>query len=401
MVDKKSNLFIDAINAAKEKSRTPDFLKNENGEKRKDAATDLKNAEKTAGSSLMDKTSSIPAKHSLGKSLGGLYKGKSIASKVGKSSKGKFGIKKGPTIAAVALIVLVLLLLIPSIPFFAIGMIDYNLQDAVGFSGASAIIEEIALRIVAEKTAKGEIPTKIANDFAEQGLVFGQVTKNGDFVRTNKYLANIDESIEVAATGFDFYQHANDGELAVLYNGEIIDAKDLVLAVESDSELYEKYMKAVERVVASHYYGEDVSKEYEELGLNRSAFFNWTITGDEEEDEKSYYEAVDEILEGDVSTSIASCEGESGTECEDQELKYEEAISDAEDLGGNTNRASQLLNMAVSSIEPQKAARAFLAIEEPIQRARLDGTGPVNQVMNALNRQTEVQYVDVNTQNLG
>ena len=55
------------------------------------------------------------------------------------------------------------------------------------------------------------------------------------------------------------------------------------------------------------------------------------------------------------------------------------------------------MNTAISSNEPRQAASAFLAIEEPIQRARIEGNGPVNQVMNALSRATEIKYTDVNT----
>ena len=38
-----------------------------------------------------------------------------------------------------------------------------------------------------------------------------------------------------------------------------------------------------------------------------------------------------------------------------------------------------------------------MAIEEPIQRARIEGDGPVNEVMNTLNEVSNATYVDVNT----
>ena len=62
-----------------------------------------------------------------------------------------------------------------------------------------------------------------------------------------------------------------------------------------------------------------------------------------------------------------------------------------------TERASELLNTAVSSGEPYLASNAFIAIEEPVQRARVDGDGPVNQVMNTLTKRNTATYQNVSS----
>lgn len=388
MVAKETNP-LKAVREAERASRTPDFLNNVKGNK-KEAADTLGEAEKAASS----ETSATSAGSEV--RSGGFYRGRGVpaGSRAGKNQKSRFKIKKGPTIAIVGIIILALVVIVPSIPFIAIGTIDHNLQEALGFSGTSAILEKVALRIVADKASNGRVPSKLADEFEDHGIVFGQVTAKGDFVRTDKYLANIDEGARVAATGFDYYAHGHEGELSVLYSGKVIDADKLVLAVESNPKMYADYSEALD-IKARFYYSEDVSAVYEELGLNRSAFFNWTVTGDNEEDEKNYYEKIDEILGGDISATMGSCDDDKN--CDEKSFSSDAAITNAKELGRSTTKASQLLNMAISSTEPQKAAKAFLAIEEPIQRARISGEGPINQVMNSLNRQTEFKYTDVNT----
>ncbi|MBR3256198.1 hypothetical protein IKG10_00815 [Candidatus Saccharibacteria bacterium] len=403
MVDKETNP-LKAIKNDELRSRTPDFLQKNSGflnkvkgQNRGEAAGTLGEAEKSASSSAP----SVDVQN--GTNRGGLYAGKGQTGQAGKKSKSKMRIAKGPSLAIIGLVLVAMIVIIPSIPFIAIGAIDHNLQDALGFSGTGAIIEKLALRIMSEKASKGEVPTKIASDFAKNGILFGQVTETGGFVRTDKYIANIENDLEVAATGFDYYEHGEEGELSVLYNGKVIDADDLVLAVESDPEMYADYSEALD-VKTRFFYNTDnkvqglksVQEVYDDLGLNRAEFYDWETTEDFEEDFKNFLEKISNILKEAVSAVIAGCDDEDD-ECDSRDFTGEGAINDAINVTNDTKNAAQLLNMAVSAIEPQKAARVFLAIEEPIQRARIDGSGPVNPLMNALNRQTEINYVDVNT----
>ncbi len=62
-----------------------------------------------------------------------------------------------------------------------------------------------------------------------------------------------------------------------------------------------------------------------------------------------------------------------------------------------TSKAAHLLNAAISAGEPYLAASAFVGIESPIQQARIEGTGPINELMNMLNAESSITYIDVNT----
>ena len=63
--------------------------------------------------------------------------------------------------------------------------------------------------------------------------------------------------------------------------------------------------------------------------------------------------------------------------------------------GDATEKAASLINAAISSAEPYTAAKSFILVEEAIQRARIDGDGPVDTVMNALSKPTAVTVFDI------
>ena len=108
------------------------------------------------------------------------------------------------------------------VPVFMIGALDMNLQDSLGFSGTSAILEEQAEYITEEMAKKGELPIDFANDLATAGLDVGQVTARGDFVHTNKYIADIERLDDVAVVGSGFQAKGGEGELSFLFEGEVI-----------------------------------------------------------------------------------------------------------------------------------------------------------------------------------
>lgn len=384
------------IRKSEQKSIRPDFLKNNKSE----PVDGLKEADKKASSSVGENN----VAGGLGKtenSSGGLWKGKGLLDDKKKSGKGKgkSKMKKVAPLATVALLLIFgVIIIIPSIPMLVIGAIDFNLQESLGFSGTSAVLEKVGEHVTAEMAANGEFPSGLAGDFAKSGLLVGQVTESGDFVRTNSYVADIDDTLEVAATGIDYHRYGSEGELAILYNGRVIKADEFVAAVESDPVLYADYSEALD-ITARFYYSEDVDEIYEELDLARDSFSDWESSGNHEEDMEVYYEKLQEVLGGDkVKATMGGC---AGKDCDSAKFDAKSATSGATRAAGrgddSTGRASQLLNMAISSTEPQQAAKAFMAIEEPIQRARLDGTGPINETMTMLNRSVYVSYVDVNT----
>ncbi|MBR3252611.1 hypothetical protein IKF84_00875 [Candidatus Saccharibacteria bacterium] len=353
--------------------------------------------------------------------------------------------------------------LIIALPVMMIGAIDYNLQKALGFVGTIGILEEQGGHVTAELAKSGEFPSKYSSDLAANGLDVGQVTANGDFIKTDTYIANIEErnDLVAAASGFS-YSSGEEGELALLYDGKVIRADDFVAAIESDPKLYAAYSKSAD-IAVKYYYGKDVSKVYKDMKLSRGSFNDWEATGDYKTDEESFNEIMEKVLDGSTETelnlggvqddlkpyhgvSVVGCWlsalwggdcNKSGTYIDtvsektdassitngiaDKTKKYiedwelttcERDVFDAEGKktgteeyacqkpkydNDQTKRAAELLNTAVSAKEPYIASRAFMGVEEPIQRARIGDNGPVNQLMNTLSKPTSVSYKDVAT----
>ncbi|MBQ3292927.1 hypothetical protein IJG93_01285 [Candidatus Saccharibacteria bacterium] len=379
------------------------------------------------------------------------------------------GLKMMAPILLIFLAMFGIIALIVALPVMMIGAIDYNLQKALGFFGTVGILEEQGGYVTAELAKSGNFPTKYSSDLASNGLDVGQVTANGDFIKTDTYIANIEErdDLVAAASGFS-YNSDEEGELALLYDGKVIRADDFVAAVESDPKLYAAYSAAADLSV-KYYYGKDVSKVYKDMKLSRGSFNEWEITGDYKADEASYNEIMEQILDGKTNADlnlggvqddleptfpgieVASCWARnvlSGIfgKCTDKNGTFIESVSEGEaseiteaiaektkkyvngwhiesdrcyesktnpttgeeyreyydcqvaDYDDTQNkRAAELLNTAVSAKEPYIAARAFMGVEEPIQRARIGDNGPVNQLMNTLSTPTSVTYKDVIT----
>lgn len=388
---------------------TPDFLA-----KNKGAANSLKASESGAAKNGLSKVSNLGQGE---KSPSGLYKGsgKDVTStnrkaavdggEGAKNGKGKSSIKKiGALIVIVAVGLLVIGLMIIAAPV-AIYLIDMNLQDSLGFTETSATLEKQGEYITKEEAENGGVAAAYAEALASQGIEVGQVTAKGEFVRTNTYIANIDELDEVAATG-SYHVRGDDGELVFLFDGQIIKAGDFVAAVESNPKMYAAYSEALD-ISARYYYSDDVNQVYKDMGLSRGAFNGWKETVNQEENKKNFDETLEKILNNDSTLVVNGCEDD---ECDNNFTKKVSGEDDAsavvdavasETKGSNssdaTNKAAQLLNSAISSGEPYRAASAFMAVEEPIQRARINGDGPVSELMNTLNRSSEVTYTNIET----
>ena len=407
---------------------------------------------------------------------GGLYSGKKGSGETHESNvtggKGKeqgsslkmpSGLKMMAPLLLIFLAMFGIMALIIALPVMMIGAIDYNLQKALGFTGTVGILEEQGEHVTAELAKSGEFPSKYSSDLALNGLDVGQVTANGDFIKTDTYIANIEErdDLVAAASGFS-YSSDEEGELALLYDGQVIRADDFVAAVESDPKLYAAYSAAAD-ISVKYYYGKDVNKVYKDMKISRGSFNDWEATGDYETDEESFNEILETVLNGKTNADlklggvqddlppiyagieVASCwlstlfggncggdgtyietvsEGEASeitdtiaektkTYVNDWELRDDVCYNDVPNADGNgthreyytcqvakydstqTKRATELLNTAVSAKEPYIASRAFMGVEEPIQRARIGDNGPVNQLMNTLSTPTTVSYKDV------
>lgn len=427
---------------------------------------------------------------------GGLYKnGASIkkqeeeAGRLNYTGKGRDSKKKGPLggrfkiskLSLGAIIVMVVAVGGGAIatlgsPMFAIGHLDFNLQDSLGFTKTAGILQKQASYVVQEDLAKGEVPMALASDFARHGIDVGQVTVSGDFVRTNVYIADVDKLKDLATLGH--YEVApSDGELAVLYDGEVIVANDFVKTIQSNLKLFADYTEALD-ITAKYYYSDEVEQVYKDMGLSRSVFHEWVDTGDQEKNKEQFEKLLEKALDNksdlvtsaynagateetararfknrlispapseaspddlyqdpttgeiydsktgqkvrpgandqtdvtadDEATPDSTPDSDGGTanqgSWQDVDLSNgDEASTIIQDVansvtGANANeKAAQLLNAAISAGEPYLAASAFIGIESPIQQARIEGTGPVNELMNALYTEKNVTYTDINT----
>ncbi len=284
-------------------------------------------------------------------------------------------------------------------PVMMIASIDYNLQESLGFSDITAVLEEQAEYVTAEFMSKGEVPSNYASDLAKNGIEIGQVTASGEFVRTDVYIANIDEDRSVAANGM-YFDKGDEGELVALFDGQIVKADNFVAMVESNPKMYAAYSEALD-ISARYFYSSEVNDVYKDMGLSRGSFNGWKGDGTSEENEEEFNKLINKILDNNPDATVngyidnenvktTSVSGDSAD-------SIVNSVADNTTGSDSTAKAAQLLNTAISSSEPYKAASAFMAIEEPIQRARIDGDGPVNELMNLLTNANEVSYTDVNT----
>lgn len=327
---------------------------------------------------------------------GGFFSGTGRNLASGKKMLNKAKILKASAGAGILIAILVVAVLVVGTPIFMIGNLDYNLMQALGFSDTVDILEKQAEYVTGEQLSKGEVPAGYAADLAAAGIQVGQVTVAGDFVPTNRYIANVDELNEIAAVGSGFQVNSAEGELAVLFDNEVIAAADFVAAVESNPKMYMAFTEGAD-ISARYYYSKDVDKVYSDMGLKRWAFHAWEATGDADLDQKNYDEILQSVL--DVESSL-----EGGYDCNDEgTCDGVNLTGDAEDILGDfgdkkNKSAAGLLNSAISSEESYKAASAFMGIEEPLQRTRVEGDGPANEVMTTLNDDSIiVTYTDVNT----
>lgn len=326
------------------------------------------------------------------------------------SNGSKMALKAALPIVILSLVVVGVIALIVGLPVIMIGAIDYNLQKVLGFEETVGVLEQQGEHVTAELAHEGKMPKQYFNDLVASGIDVGQVTANGDFVRTDTYIANIENRNDLVASAGGFsYVGDNEGELAMLFDGKIIYADDFVAEVESNPRLYAAYSSAAD-IGTKYYYSDQVEKDYKEMGISRGMFNDWESTGNYEEDEENYFNILKKVLSAGSNLQVGWYSKDDGGEA--TEGSTQTIIGSAKEIVQNVasktkeyitdgisavKRAAQLLNTAVSSGEPFLASLVFVAIEEPLQRARVDGDGPVNVVMNALTNGKFVKYRDVAT----
>lgn len=333
---------------------------------------------------------------------GGLYSGTGKSMSDGKTGVlgkiGKLGkLKKASAGLGIILLLLVVPFVIIGNPIFQVGNLDYNLMQSLGFTSTVDVLEEQTEYITGEQLANGEVPANYAADLAKVGIQVGQVTMAGEFVPTNKYIANIDELEDIAAIGSGFQTNGSEGELAVLFDNEVISAADFVEAVDSNPKMYMALAEGAD-ISAKYYYSKEVEDVYRNLGLKRWSFHAWEPTGDAEQDQKNYDEILKSVLDGNGESTL-----DGGYNCDDDGACFGVNLTgDASDIvnefSDKNESGAELLNSAISSVERNKAMKAFLAVEESAQQARIGDGGPVNEMMKTLyDDSIIVTYMDVNT----
>lgn len=407
----------------------PEFLKTTDEDKKKkeaesgasgDAGADLRDAEKSAEGGFYNrsKRNNEDAVKRGEKEPGGLFNGIGRKASSPFGGKGKSKLKKISAGVAIGLTVAMAGAgaLLAGIPTFLIGHLDFNLMESLGFTGTVGILEKQAGYIIDEDLAKGEVPAKLAADFAEHGIDFGQLTADGDFIRTNVYVADANKLKDLAVLGHFATRSTEDGQLAVLFDNQVVEAGGFANAVESNPKMFAAYSEALD-ISAKYYYSDEVNKVYSDMGLSRSNFANWVEYNDEAKNEEQFYKILDDALnktsELTVNSYLEGAEDGSGSNGDEEASDsggFSQTISEGDDaeqiisdvasgVSGSdaTSKAAQLLNAAISAAEPYRAASTFIGIEEPLQRGRIEGTGAAHEVMNLLNRTSKTEYYDVSS----
>lgn len=401
----------------------------------------------------------------------------SVGSKAADAGKKKGLIKKITKVGALFAILavfLVAIIIVALTPQFLIGNIDYNLQSVLGFGDTVAVLEKQAEYVTATALKEGKVRDDYAVDLESSGLLVGQIAANGEFVRTNTYIADLGVPKELASTGAVYGNEAldislgkqEDGQLVMKYNNEVINGDNFVAKVESDPKMYYAYSTALD-IASRYYYSDEVTKYYNENGFSRNSFAGWTPSGNKETDDKNFEEMLERALDvGDavgtdgldmewylkcgrsqgnkedcrdtiklisapenqlqaaIDEAIEECKS-SGEydECISEDRKIigifenkslEEGVSEFDDADALTaavsegtmierdaklskEKAVSILATAMSSMEPYTQAKAFLAVEESINRARAGNEGPVNQVMDSMAKRTLIKATDPKT----
>ena len=386
---------------------------------------------------------------------GGLYSGASQA--LGAGSK-KSKLKKAAPVLTIGafLIIPLLFVALALTPSLMIATIGENLKNFLGFNDSTAILEKQTEHTVAEYLKKGKVPDGLADDLLAQGIEVGQTTLAGEFVRTNTYIANIENLSEVAADG-EYYAQGETGELAVRFNDEVITADNFVARVEASSEMYAAYSDAVD-IAARYYYSDAVNSVYSDMGLSRSAFSGWQSSNNSAQNKANFDEMLSKALDKRGAQSLAGhyklWHEHSVTGADDKSIRWYASHNvdwecngsgtkwtcvktvdrnpkngcpgvsdDTDSITGESNEvarklvtwvaensrndndsgtsanenAAQILNATVSADEPYKAANDFMVLISTIERAQITGDGPINEMMNKLSDPTEISFTDIKT----
>ena len=344
---------------------------------RNTAKAGLNDREKAAAKDIVGGAAKDIASKGLGGTARGLFR-EGMGGFKGKSGGKAKKISAGLVIAMFVMII-PLALVLTSVPAFLIRSIDLGMQDTAGITSREAIMKEQAKYIDQESLESGEVPKSHADELAKHGIEVGQVALSGEFVRTNVYLAELEQDLgEVAGSGDDYRINGEKGELSVKYKDKIVKGSDFVAAMDSDPEMYGAYLDA-STVFTAFMFSDAVSEMLgKEFGITRETFAGWQRTGDKEKDQESYeellYKAVDKSSNAYISgVQDGGSDDEPSMSAEGSSESIISQVSSIMTGDRSTEKAAQALNVAVSSTMPFKAASLFASHEEVLQRTILYG----------------------------
>ena len=461
--------FAKSVTEGWKQDRRPDFLKETKGEAAKAGAAKVAGVPAGASGSLK----AVGAASALGKDKGkdggkgnessnardrftnaergaiggGFYTGKGASDKGARekeenpdgfsfTGKGLNKIKKGlgkhkiAKVSAGAVVALVLGVVGVGAAFiggaqFTIGSLDFNMMDAFGYLGTVTILEKIAKNIIKEWLENGKLSDFLCDKLASQNFMVGQLTANGDFVRTNTYIADADKLKDLAVLG-NFQVNDSlekEGELAILYNGErVIAASDFLETLEDNPEIRAKLEVALE-LGALYYYGDDAKKVFQESGAKKDLFKGWEDQHDPNKNEIEFYDILKHGINGVSDLVLGMVYNAMGVDSDGNETSPEPTTNSVSGLTGGafangkeivdavndntkdddskknaTYKTGQLLTQAISSGEPYLGVASFMAVEEVIQRTRITpNETPVNELLNYMQRQKEIEFTNILT----
>lgn len=299
-------------------------------------------------------------------------------------------IKKVAPILLIGLLLLVLLLII-AIPIFTIGFFDYALTRAAGILNINAAINKQETSTMQAMLEDGEVASAYAERLAKNGIEVGQMTLAGDFVRTNYYIANLEEMNDVAAEG-DFHAQKGDGELALRFKDKIIGAGEFLAEMATNDELYTTYMAATD-TTARFWYDSETDEVFAVIGADRNLFSGWQSTGDSAADTEKFNQIVADYV-GDATLLSASTvkrqEGDGKFSVFSADVTAENVDNMIDALAKNTTgadadaAAAALLNATNSAAASSRAIKLCVVVETPLQETRAGGSAPVNELLNTL-----------------
>lgn len=284
--------------------------------------------------------------------------------------------------------------------------IQHGLLDTSGATVFDLIGQDEMALLSGVAMKDGKVAKNYADDLAKVGIEVGQLTAAGDFVQTNTYIAGLGEDKEVAALNDNYQAEQKSGELVVRFEGDIINASDFATAVDSNPRLAAAYAEGanfMSYVTYSRSGREILEGMVKNFGYN---FAGWEEKASEEENHEQFLEMLASALEVD-SDLLAS-----GYNREDQEGSFTAEFSgDAESVvdyvakkttsligeEDATNRGIELLNSIAAANEPYRAAAAFAAAMEIIERAEIYGEPVVNEFTRVLAEVNTVTIEDVST----